>query len=230
MNWPELIQPIVLDLHHFIEQFNSIGLGIFSILLLMSILTWYLILRKSLQLFSIALRTWWFKRRFWNHLLETSRINHHNHPYALVAQDGIRAALHHQQQSQSLNAKAICSQGEFITRAMQQSIQRSKANLESGLSILATVGSTAPFIGLLGTVLGIYNALIQIGASGQASLDTVATPIGEALIMTALGLAVAIPAVLAYNTLVQFNRRYFRQLEHFAHEIFTYLNTGARLD
>ncbi|WP_353573215.1 MotA/TolQ/ExbB proton channel family protein [Candidatus Albibeggiatoa sp. nov. BB20] len=229
MDWPELIQPIILDLHRFIEQFNTIGLSIFSILLLMSILTWYLMLRKTLQLFSINLRAWWFKRRFWSHLLEASRLNHHTHPYALVAQEGIRAALHHQQQSQSHHAETLCSQSEFISRAMQQSIQGSKAHLESGLSILATIGSTAPFIGLLGTVLGIYEALTQIGLSGQASLDTVATPIGEALIMTALGLAVAIPAVLAYNTLVRFNRRYFRQLEYFAHEVFTYLNTGARL-
>jgi len=229
MDWAALLQPFILDLHHFIEQFNTIGLSIFITLLFMSVLTWYLMLRKGLQLFSINIRAWWFKRRFWNHLLETSQLNC-SHPYASVAQEGIRAALHHQQQSQSHHSETLCAQSEFISRAMQQSIQRSKAHLESGLSILATVGSIAPFIGLLGTVLGIYEALTQIGMSGQASLDTVATPIGEALIMTALGLAVAIPAVLTYNTLVRFNRRYFRQLDHFSHEVFTYLNTGARLD
>jgi biopolymer transport protein ExbB len=227
MNWSELIQPAILNLQDFIEQFNTIGFSIFSILLLMSVLTWYLMLRKGLQLFSIQLRAWRFKRRFWGHLLETSQLNQCTHPYALVAQEGIRAALHHHQQSH--HSEVLCSQSEFISRAMQQSMQRSKAHLESGLSILATIGSTAPFIGLLGTVLGIYEALIQIGMNGQASLDTVATPIGEALIMTALGLAVAIPAVLAYNTLVRLNRRYFRQLDYFSHEVFTYLNTGARL-
>lgn len=229
MDWAALLQPFALDLHHFIEQFNTIGLSIFITLLFMSVLTWYLMLRKGLQLLSINFRAWRFKRRFWSHLLEASQLNC-SHPYASVAQEGIRAALHHQQQSQSHHLEILCTQSEFISRAMQQSIQRSKAHLESGLSVLATVGSTAPFIGLLGTVLGIYEALIQIGMSGQASLDTVAAPIGEALIMTALGLAVAIPAVLAYNTLVRFNRRYFRHLDHFAHEVFTYLNTGARLD
>ncbi len=223
----ESVQPLILNLHDFIAQFNTIGFSIFTILLFMSILTWYVILRKSLQLLGLNLRAWRFKRRFWNDLLETSHLNRHTHPYALLAQEGIRAALHHQQ---SKHTEILCSQSEFITHAIQQSIHTSKAHLGSGLSILATIGSTAPFIGLLGTVLGIYDALTKIGMSGQASLDTVATPIGEALIMTALGLAVAIPAVLAYNTLIQFNRRYVRHLEHFAYEMFTYLNTGSRLD
>ena len=102
--------------------------------------------------------------------------------------------------------------------------------LESGLSILATISSTAPFIGLLGTVLGIYDALITISTKGTASLETVAAPVGEALIMTAGGLAVAIPAVLGYNALIRGQKAFFNKLNSFSHDLHTCLNTGARMN
>ena len=92
------------------------------------------------------------------------------------------------------------------------------------------MGSIAPFVGLFGTVLGIYDALVSISARGSAALNTVAAPVGEALIMTAFGLAVAIPAVLGYNALVRSNRTILNKLEGFAHDLHTYLNTGARMD
>ena len=99
--------------------------------------------------------------------------------------------------------------------------------MESGLTVLASVGSTAPFVGLFGTVWGVYHALINIGMSGQGTLDKVAGPVGEALVMTALGLAVAIPAVLAYNAMVRGNRVVLAQLDSFAHDLFAFLTTGA---
>jgi biopolymer transport protein ExbB len=112
---------------------------------------------------------------------------------------------------------------------MRNGISEFTARLQSGLAILASVGSTAPFIGLFGTVWGIYHALVAIGLSGQSSIDKVAGPIGEALIMTALGLAVAIPAVLGYNAVVRGNKSILNALNSFAHDMHAYFVTGARV-
>jgi biopolymer transport protein ExbB len=106
-------------------------------------------------------------------------------------------------------------------------IEEETARAEGGLTLLASVGSTAPFVGLFGTVWGVYHALVAIGISGQGTLDKVAGPVGEALIMTGLGLAVAIPAVLAYNTFVRGNRLMLSRLDSFAHDIHALLTTGA---
>jgi len=108
-------------------------------------------------------------------------------------------------------------------------VTRESSRLENGLTVLATVGSTAPFVGLLGTVWGIYGALIKIGATGQASIDAVAGPVGEALIMTAVGLFVAIPAVLAYNFFVRLNRVTNSKFDTFAHDLHDFFATGARV-
>lgn len=102
-------------------------------------------------------------------------------------------------------------------------------NLEAGLTLLATVGATAPFVGLLGTVWGIYGALLRIGSSGQASIDAVAAPVGEALIMTAVGLFVAIPAVLAYNFFIRANRITNNKFDTFAHDLHDFFATGSRV-
>ena len=116
-----------------------------------------------------------------------------------------------------------------MTRSLQNGIDDATAGLQSGLAILASAGSTAPFIGLFGTVWGIYHALMAIGLAGQASLDKVAGPIGESLIMTALGLAVAIPAVLGYNAIVRGNKKVLSRLNRFAHDLHAYFLTGARV-
>jgi biopolymer transport protein ExbB len=118
---------------------------------------------------------------------------------------------------------------DWVTRCLRNAIDDSTAQLQAGLAILASVGSTAPFVGLFGTVWGIYHALMSIGFAGQATIDKVAGPIGEALIMTALGLAVAIPAVLGYNTLVRGNKRVLHKLNRFAHDLHAYFVTGARV-
>ena len=112
---------------------------------------------------------------------------------------------------------------------MRRVIDEDTARLESGLTVLASVGSTAPFVGLFGTVWGVYHALVAIGLSGQGTLDKVAGPVGEALIMTALGLAVAIPAVLAYNGFVRANRLVLARLDAFAHDLYAVLTTGAHV-
>jgi biopolymer transport protein ExbB len=119
---------------------------------------------------------------------------------------------------------------EVVTRVLRQEMNRTSARLESGLTLLASVGSTAPFIGLFGTVWGIYHALLQIASSGQVMIDKVAGPVGEALIMTAAGLAVAIPAVLAYNAFTRTNRVVLAELDGFAHDLLALVTTGRRLD
>ena len=118
---------------------------------------------------------------------------------------------------------------ELITRALRKSIALSTARLEAGLTLLASIGSTAPFVGLFGTVWGIYHALVNISASGMATLDKVAGPVGEALIMTAFGLFVAIPAVLAYNAITRANRVELSELDAFAHDLHAWFSTGARI-
>ena len=116
---------------------------------------------------------------------------------------------------------------DWLTSTLKGAIEESAEQMQKGLAILASVGSTAPFVGLFGTVWGIYHALVGIGASGQASIDKVAGPVGEALIMTAFGLAVAIPAVLAYNALSRGNKGIISKLNRFAFQLHAYFMTGA---
>jgi biopolymer transport protein ExbB len=118
---------------------------------------------------------------------------------------------------------------ETLTRALRARINRAASRLEFGQTLLASVGSTAPFVGLFGTVWGIYRALLNIAASGQIAIDRVAGPMGEALIMTAFGLAVAIPAVLAYNAFTRVNRIVLAQLDAFAHDLHSTVISGVRL-
>jgi biopolymer transport protein ExbB len=141
----------------------------------------------------------------------------------------IVAARHHQNHGAD-KLDAAGSTAEFLTRAMRRVIDEETARIEAGLTVLASVGSTAPFVGLFGTVWGVYHALINIGMSGQGTLDKVAGPVGEALIMTAAGLAVAIPAVLAYNAFVRSNRVVLAQLDSFAHDLYAFLTTGSRVN
>lgn len=121
------------------------------------------------------------------------------------------------------------SNGDFVTRTMRKVIDEETAKLENGLTVLASVGSTAPFVGLFGTVWGVYHALVGIGLSDGVTINRIAGPVGEALIMTGLGLAVAIPAVLAYNTFVRNNRVYLSRLDAFAHDLFAFLTTGQQI-
>jgi len=149
-------------------------------------------------------------------------------PFSKIALDAAQAAAHHQRHEGSRLVESL-NRSEFVDRALRQAVTRESMNLESGLTVLATVGSTAPFVGLLGTVWGIYGALIKIGATGQASIDAVAGPVGEALIMTAVGLFVAIPAVLAYNFFVRSNRITNNKFDTFAHDLHDFFATGSRV-
>jgi biopolymer transport protein ExbB len=125
---------------------------------------------------------------------------------------------------------ASVDRAELVTRVLRQEMTQASARLESGLTFLASVGSTAPFVGLFGTVWGIYHALIGIASSGQVMIDKVAGPVGEALVMTAAGLAVAIPAVLAYNAFTRMNRVVLADLDGFAHDLLALVTTGRRVE
>ena len=149
-------------------------------------------------------------------------------PFSKVALDAAQAAAHHQRHEGSRLVESL-NRSEFVDRALRQAVTRESLKLEDGLTLLATVGATAPFVGLLGTVWGIYRALIRIGASGQADIGAVAGPVGEALIMTAIGLGVAIPAVLGYNFFVRLNRGVNNKLDTFAHDLHDFFATGSRV-
>jgi len=146
-----------------------------------------------------------------------------------LAEQGRGALTHLQQRDGQPHLHEGLDVSDWVTRTLQNALDQTMAQLQSGLGVLASVGSTAPFVGLFGTVWGIYHALMGIGLAGQATIDQVAGPIGEALIMTALGLAVAIPAVLGYNALVRGNKALLLKLKRFAHDVHALQVTGARV-
>ncbi len=218
----------------FLQHLNIISLSVIFILFFMSVLSWYLIITKTFQLGILNWRAKQLLNFFWKTESLDAVITHlgqkkPKEPFSRLALQGINASFYYKERAEK-SSTTLCTHSEFIIRHLRRALNEEKAHLDSGLTILATVGSTAPFIGLFGTVLGIYDALVSISARGSAALDTVAAPVGEALIMTALGLAVAIPAVLGYNILVRGNRALLNKLEGFAHDLHTYLSTGARMD
>ncbi|MCM1512395.1 MAG: MotA/TolQ/ExbB proton channel family protein [Oxalobacter formigenes] len=198
-------------------------------LLGMSVASWYLIATHTLRILRFHRMTngiarFWTARNLeegFNILSEQGK----NNPFLQLALEANLAVQCHASRENML--KNRISLPELLTESLRGVIDDSTLCLQSGLSILASIGSTAPFIGLLGTVWGIYHALTGISASGQASIDQIAGPVGEALIMTALGLAVAIPAVLGYNTLVRSNRHAIGWMNRFARQLHAYFLIGT---
>ena len=201
-----------------------------GLLLVMSLASWIVMISKALDIIkykALAQRTeaFWHSKDFaggTNALGEAK-----DNPFVQMAHAGQEATAHHRNTQAQLHDSLDVS--DWISRTLRNSIDDSTARFQSGLAVLASVGSTAPFVGLFGTVWGIYHALVGIGANGQAGIETVAGPIGEALIMTALGLAVAIPAVLGYNALLRGNKFILTKLNRFAHDLHAYFVTGARV-
>lgn len=142
-----------------------------------------------------------------------------DNPFYALACEGASAVRQYADRSGRLCERTSLS--DWLTEKLRGPIDDSAATLQRGLAVLASIGATAPFIGLFGTVWGIYHALVSIGLSGQASIDKIAGPVGESLIMTALGLAVAIPAVLGYNAFTRFNRRFIGELNRFARRLYS---------
>ena len=200
------------------------------LLLAMSLASWIVILIKALDIIKLkkharAAQDFWHSEDFAAALTKLG--NDPANPFRHLALEGREATAHHRNTKAHLHDSLDVS--DWVTRCLRNCIDEFTARIQSGLAILASVGSTAPFIGLFGTVWGIYHALLAIGTSGQSTIDKVAGPIGEALIMTALGLAVAIPAVLGYNALVRGNKHILIRLNSFAHDLHAYFVTGARV-
>jgi biopolymer transport protein ExbB len=202
------------------------------LLLVMSLASWIVIILKSLNLFSAqkqAARV----EAFWHSANVAGGLqalgNEAGNPFRALALRGQEALAHLKTGSGQPELLKELDTSDWVTRGLQNAIDDATADLQSGLAILASVGSTSPFVGLFGTVWGIYHALMQIGMAGQATIDKVAGPIGEALIMTALGLAVAIPAVLGYNALVRGNKFIITRMNRFAHDLHALLITGSRV-
>lgn len=202
---PQTISQQSLGFANFLHQIDGVSMFLLVILGLMSVATWCLILTKSIANLRMRKHAQKFLNAFWdapdlNVVARRLNDGKPRDPFSHLAQHGFRAIAQHGAKTNQRLIEAGTEE-EFLTRSLRRSMEQDTARLESGLTILASVGSSAPFVGLFGTVWGVYHALISIGASGQSTLDKVAGPVGEALIMTALGLAVAIPAVLAYNFL-----------------------------
>jgi biopolymer transport protein ExbB len=222
-----------LGFAHFIGQSDAVGKSLLAILVLMSVLSWIIIALKGVSLITRGKRSQSFLNFFWNATsldAVANEIATHGarDPFSHLTSHAMHAQAHHARYGAAKLEEAGTS-GEFVTRTMKKVLDEETTRLENGLTVLATVGATAPFVGLFGTVWGVYHALVAIGMSGSGTLDKVAGPVGEALIMTGLGLAVAIPAVVGYNWLTRANRVMVSRLDAFAYELHNFVAMGQTL-
>jgi len=200
---------------------NPVSLTILAILAVMSAGTWYIFFVKFFEQSRILGQARTVERRFWTSGTLNEGIDKlpKNSMFRLIAESGVRA---------SQGGTSLVGLNDWIAMSLTRQLDDANARLQGGIAFLASVGSTAPFVGLFGTVWGILQALIAIGVAGQASIDKVAGPVGEALIMTALGLGAAVPAVLLYNFLVRRNKVIQEKLRGFAGDLQTYLISKAK--
>jgi biopolymer transport protein ExbB len=204
-------------------QGDAVAKGTLLILVLMSMGSWYVIFSKftaqaKMQKFAKAAQS-----DFWNSgsVRQATDALDPASPFRFIAEKGLEGASKHGGLLGSVDFNT------WVTMSIQRAMGTVQSRLQDGLAVLATVGSTAPFVGLFGTVWGIYHALVKIGMSGQASIDKVAGPVGEALIMTAIGLAVAVPAVLGYNWLVRRNKAVMEEVNAFGADLHAVLLASA---
>jgi len=213
-----------------IAQGNIVSRSILAILLIMSLMTWFIMITKYFDQRRQRLQGIEAEKEFWSATSLTDAIGKlkgGSNPFRALAETGKQAYEYHESNKSRLSG--AISTSDWITDSLQRTADAVISRMQSGLPVLASVGATAPFVGLLGTVIGIYNALIAIGVAGQASIDKVAGPVGEALIMTAFGLAVAVPAVLGYNILLRRNKAVQERVSHFTHELHAYLISGVKM-
>src|SRR5450631_1578792 len=185
------------------------------ILVIMSVGSWYIIITKVYEQYKMGKQARAAEKSFWNasSVRQGTENLKRGSPYRFIAESGLEASSKHTGLLGSVDLN------EWISMSIQRATENVQSRTQDGLAFLATVGSTAPFVGLFGTVWGIYHALTAIGIAGQASIDKVAGPVGEALIMTAFGLAVAVPAVLGYNWLVRRNKAAMDMVRSFAADL-----------
>ena len=205
---------------------DLVSRSVLILLAIMSLSSWYVILTKLWDQRKLKQSARVVEKQFWTapSLKDGVERLKKGDDFRSIAEDGLRAASHHDGR---LTDRIDLH--EWITMSLQRAVDSVNSKLQGGLGLLATVGSVAPFVGLFGTVWGILNALVGIGIAGQASIDKVAGPVGEALIMTALGLFVAVPAVMGYNWLLGRNKALQEALRNFASDLHAYLVSGARV-
>lgn len=206
-----------------LREGGLISQSVFSILVLMSVVSFYILFSKLFEQQKIMNQAKRVRQGFWqsNSLREGSAKLEKNSAYKQLVDDGLAAQDQHSKLTDPIEAH------DWLHGSLARSEAAVNSKLAGGLAFLATVGSTAPFIGLFGTVIGIYRALIKIGSSGDASINAVAGPVGEALIMTALGLVVAVPAVLAYNWLQRRNKSIAEDLSAFSNDVLGFLASNG---
>ncbi len=222
-----------LGFHHFLQQSDIVARILLAVLAAMSAISWYLIVSKGISQVVRQKRSQRFLAFFWSATsleeVQNELSAHGVHePFGHLTAHSLHAQAHHARFG-AAKLEEAGSEQEFLTRTIKKVLDEETTSLENGLTMLATIGATAPFVGLFGTVWGIYHALIAIGMSGSGMLDKVAGPVGEALIMTGIGLAVALPAVMGYNWLTRSNRVLTARLDAFAFELLTFLSMGRAL-
>ena len=197
------------------NQGDVVAKGTLLILVLMSMASWYVLITKFLEQNKVARFAKHAQESFWsaNSVREGADALAEASPFRFIAEKGLEGASKHTGMLGAVDFNT------WVTMSIQRAINNVQSRMQDGLAVLATVGSTGPFVGLFGTVWGIYNALVKIGMSGQASIDKVAGPVGESLIMTAIGLAVAVPAVLGYNWLVRRNKLAMEDVNAFGSDL-----------
>ncbi len=205
---------------------NVISRGTLIVLVIMSLGSWFIILVKLWDQRNMRKSSLIVEKQFWTAPSIKDGVERlkKGDDFRFIAEDGLRAVSHHEGR---LTDRIDLH--EWITMSLQRATEAVNGRLSNGLAFLATVGSTAPFVGLFGTVMGILNALIAIGVAGQVSIDKIAGPVGEALIMTAIGLFVAVPAVLGYNWLLRRNKVLQDNVRNFSSDLHAYLVGGARV-
>mgnify|MGYP000163778671 CR=1 FL=1 len=200
-------------------QGDIVAKGTLLILVLMSMGSWYVLITKFFEQNKVARFAKQAQDNFWSasNVRQGTDALDEASPFRFIAEKGLEGASKHTGMLGAINFN------DWVTMSIQRAINNVQSRMQDGLALLATVGSTAPFVGLFGTVWGIYNALVKIGMSGQASIDKVAGPVGESLIMTAIGLAVAVPAVLGYNWLVRRNKSAMEDVNAFGSDLHSVL-------
>ncbi len=205
-------------------QGDAVAKGTLLILVLMSMGSWYVIFTKFAEQAKLNKQAKAAQDSFWSAstVAQGKDTLEEGSAFRFIAEKGLEGASKH------TGLLGAVDFNEWVTMSIQRAIGNVQSRMQDGLAVLATVGSTAPFVGLFGTVWGIYHALVKIGMSGQASIDKVAGPVGEALIMTAIGLAVAVPAVLGYNFLVRRNKAVMEQVNAFGSDLHAVLLGSAK--
>jgi biopolymer transport protein ExbB len=212
-------------------QSDYVGKGVFVILIVMSLWSWLVMINKWLDQRTLRRAAAEAEKNFWSagSVQEgLAKLKGKQNPFRDIAQDGLQAVEHHRK-STARDVTSNIELSDWVSSHIDRRTTMLQSSLQSGMVVLASVGATSPFVGLFGTVWGIYHALISISIAGQASLDKVAGPIGEALIMTAMGLAVAVPAVLGFNGLLRGNKALMERANYFAHDVQAALIAGSRV-